>query len=743
MMDVDILIAGDFRFPGGTSTSIASEARALAVAGYRVGLLALATGPLAPRRPIHAEIRALDDAGLARLVPQNEPVQAQLCCLHHPLAFSVLPAVPPLVTCRHCILVVHHPAVDASGAAQYDVPAVIAITAALFGPTLWAPVGPKVRVTLENLPEPPPMTPEDWFNILDPDDFAAARARLPHRLPVIGRHSRPQASKWPGDRETFVAAYPDDPGVRVRLLGYSAELDPVVAPRPANWEVLPFGALPVRDFLGSLDYFSYFHGPDWIEAFGRSILEAMASGLVCFLPPDFRNLFGDAAVYCTPAEVLGHVRRLQQDLPARQAMAARAVETVRERFGPGLAVARVQALIGPPSVGRAAASRPAEASRCTGRILYFTSNGVGMGHLTRCMATARRMSPGTSPVVITMSKAFGVVQDEGIHVEYLPYFRSIGLDHATWTEKLTDELTAILSYHQPDVFVFDGNVPYGGMLAALDSRPDLWRVWQRRPLWRPGVGAEFLRLASAFDVVLEPGEFADPVDRGLTTASSADAFRVAPIRFLDLEEAYSRKLARSLLGLDPDRPAVLMQFGAGNNFDLRHQAETVFEMADPQTGNRDLQIVFARWRISENDWPLPAHVRLLDAFPISRYLAAFDCAVATAGYNTFHENIAAALPTLFVSNDHPEQDEQWLRAEFAALRGMALRARTEDPHQFRRKFQCLLEPQTRARLAAACSAARQANGASAAARFLEGLTLTRKRSPLAFRPVPQTAGWHR
>ena len=162
MMDVDILIAGDFRFPGGTSTSIASEARALAVAGYRVGLLALATGPLAPRRPIHAEIRALDDAGLARLVPQNEPVQAQLCCLHHPLAFSVLPAVPPLVTCRHCILVVHHPAVDAFGAAQYDVPAVIAITAALFGPTLWAPVGPKVRVTLENLPEPPPI----WFRFL-------------------------------------------------------------------------------------------------------------------------------------------------------------------------------------------------------------------------------------------------------------------------------------------------------------------------------------------------------------------------------------------------------------------------------------------------------------------------------------------------------------------------------------------------------------------------------------------------
>lgn len=732
-MDFDIVLAGDFRFPGGTSTSIASEVRALAKAGYRVGLIALATGPLSGRHPIHAEIRALHQSGLAPLVPPGEPVNAALCCLHHPAAFASLPAVPPLVTSRHRIIVAHHPCVDAAEVAQYDVQAVSALVAEVFGPAVWAPVGPKVRETLLRHRSPPPLTPEDWHNILDPEDFAMARLRLPHGLPVIGRHSRPQPDKWPADRETFLAAYPDDPGVAVRLMGYSEALDPVVGRPPANWEVLPFGALPVPAFLGSLDYFSYFHGPDWIEAFGRSVLEAMAAGLVCLLPPDFRPLFGDGAVYCEPAEVLAHVRRFEADAEARQALAARAVETVRERFGPARAVARAEALIGPPTAP--AAPHIARAGPRGGGILYFTSNGVGMGHLTRCMATARRLPSGTTTTVVTMSKAFGVVADEGIAVDYLPYFRAAGLDHDSWTVKLDAGLTEILRYRAPDVFVFDGNVPYDGMRTALERFPAIWKVWQRRALWRPEVGEDQLNLTPFFDVVVEPGELAAPVDRGLTTTREAGALRIPPIRFLDAGEALPRQAARQILGLDARRPAVLLQLGSGNNFDLGGPAATVFDMADPAVGNREVQVVLARWRITEKSAALPPHVHVLDAFPISRYLAAFDCAVATAGYNTFHENIAAGLPTLFVPNDHPEQDEQWLRAEYAALRGLALWARADDPYRFRREFERLLEPQTRARLAAACAAAAPRNGAARAADFLHGLALTRKRSPLAFRPA--------
>ncbi|MGL4237206.1 hypothetical protein [Tabrizicola sp.] len=737
-MHVDILIAGDFRFPGGTSTSIASEARALAAAGYRLGLLSLATGPLSKWRSIHPEIRALADSGTARFVPQGEHVAAELVLLHHPAAFAVLPVVPPKVTGRITLLIAHHPVVDAAGTVQYDTDTVHALVTALFGPTIWAPVGPKVRRTLERLPSPPPLTADDWVNVIDAKEWTEPRqGRLPRARPVIGRHSRPEPDKWPDDRETFLAAYPAAPDVSVRLLGYSNALDQVVGPRPENWEVYPFGSMPVRDFLRSLDYFSYFHGTAWTEAFGRSVLEAMATGLVCLLPPDFQDLFGDAAIYCAPTEVLGHVRRLEKDPKGRAELSSRAIKMVSQRYGPAKAVARVAAMIGAPS------SRPASATVNDGgagaRILYLTSNGIGMGHLARCLASARRLSSSVVPVVVTMSKAFAVVRDEGIAVDYLPYHRALDIKPGVWAAKLEAELTEILNYHCPDVFVFDGNVPYDGMLSALRAKPQIWRVWQRRPLWRPDVGADNLTRTDAFDVVIEPGELAAPVDRGLTVPLSASAVLVPPIRFLDHDEALSRQTARTLLGLDPDRPAVLLQLGSGNNFDLDAASQMVFDLAAPSGPRPDLQVIFARWRISEAHQKLPAYVRVLDTFPIARHLAAFDFAVAAAGYNTFHENIAAALPTLFVANDHPEQDEQWLRAEYAALRGLALSARASDVHAIRRELDALLLWSTRARLAAACTAARPQNGAEATAWFLEGLALTRKASTLPFRPLPTEA----
>ncbi|HLQ19771.1 MAG TPA: glycosyltransferase, partial [Tabrizicola sp.] len=544
-MQMDVLFVGDFRFPGGTSTSIAAEARALAASGYSLGLVSLATGPLSAARPIHPEIRALVDTGLAAFVPPGQPVTTELTLLHHPSAFMVLPAVAPLVTSRRTLLVVHHPANDATGVPQYDVPKVVALVHELFGSVVWAPVGPKVRQSLERLASPPPMTPEDWVNILDPTDWAADRSRpLPHPRPVIGRHSRPEPEKWPDDRETFLAAYPDAPDLAVRLMGYSPAQDRIVGERPANWDVLPFGAMPAREFLQGLDYFSYFHSSRWIEAFGRSILEAMAAGLVCLLPPDFRDVFEDAAIYCAPDEVAAQVRRLERDPDAKAALSSRARQLVRDRYGPRVAVDRVSALIGPPSTPKT--GRAVQRSVAGPRILYFTSNGIGMGHLARCMASARRLSPAVTPVVVTMSKAFSVVRDEGMTVEHLGYFRALDIPHAVWSAKLATELGAILDYHAPDVFVFDGNVPYEGMVSALDLRPQMWRVWQRRPLWRPETEPRFLERSSAFDLVIEPGEIAAPVDRGPTVNRRDCVLRVPPIRFLDTDEALPSAAAKAL-----------------------------------------------------------------------------------------------------------------------------------------------------------------------------------------------------
>jgi glycosyltransferase involved in cell wall biosynthesis len=149
---------------------------------------------------------------------------------------------------------------------------------------------------------------------------------------VIGRHSRPSAQKWPIDPQVIETVYPVDGSATVKILGGADPVRDVLGYVPTSWQVTPFGAIDPRQFLAQLDFFVYFHHPGWVEAFGRNILEAMASGLPAILPPHFRPLFGDAAIYAEPAEVPSVLRRLYADRIAYEEVLARAASFVRARF---------------------------------------------------------------------------------------------------------------------------------------------------------------------------------------------------------------------------------------------------------------------------------------------------------------------------------------------------------------------------------------------------------------------------
>jgi hypothetical protein len=723
-LKADLVIVGDLRFPGGTSTSIAAEVAALAAAGYRIALVPMASPILSTRRMFHPEIAALVRDGAATVVRPGERVQTGLCCLHHPAVFEAYPAVAPRIHADETLLIVHHPPVDGTGAAQYSVEKVCGITGELFGAVTWAPVGPAVRSTLLGLPDPPAVAPKDWVNVIDVDAYARPARDPSGRVPVLGRHSRPDPVKWPASREAFLGAYPDDPEIRVRLMGWDERLDAVVGERPMNWELLKFNSQPVPDFLAALDYFSYFHGPTWIEAFGRSILEAMAAGVLCLLPPHFSSVFHQAGVYCESSEVADRVRAFQADPASYASQTAAATALVRERYGPEVAVARVRERLGPATP--AAVGPVGRHQRPSNRVLFITSNGIGMGHLTRALAIARRLGPDCEPIVVTMSKAFGVARDLGMHVEYLPYFLSVDLDEALWTASLQADIREIVRCYRPNVVAFDGNVPYDGLMAALAGAPEMWRVWIRRAMWRPSVGKNYLARAKEFDVVIEPGEIARSMDRGPTASHRGSAREVPPIRMLDRGEMLTRQAAREALGLKMDEPAALLLPGSGNNFDVVRTFRDVAEALRGDMSARPVQVVLGEWMISNEKLGLPvAGIRLSD-YPFSRFLNAFDVSVAMAGYNTFHENVFAGLPTLFLSNENPKHDDQGLRAEYGALRDLCLAARPGDAYAIPRALEALLSDETRSRIRQACGSLPQENGASVAAAFLAQLSVMRK-----------------
>ena len=712
---VDVAILGDLRFPGGTSAAIAAEIDAQFSAGYRTALIALKAPVLRFPHPIHPLLRAHLDAGRADLVDAEAVVEAGLALVHHPQVLTHLPRGRLRLQAEQHLLVAHHPPFDADGQPFYDWQRIDHHAAALFGrPITWAPVGPLVRRQLRDLGLAGGLWPEDWHNVLDPAAWMIERAPIGDTL-VVGRHSRPDLLKWPATREEALLVYPTTPEFEVRVLGTDPAIARFLAPVPENWRLLPFGSMDVRAFLGSLDAYLFYHHPRWVEAFGRTLLEAMATGLPVVLPRHFRELFRDAAIYADPLEAVDVLHRLRDDPTRRQEQGDAARQIVAERFSSARHVERLRAIVGAP------AAVPRSRPRRLRTVLFFTSNGVGLGHVTRALAIAKRCPPELEPVFVTLSQSAGLIEDAGFSVEYLPFHAYLGADTNRWNHYLANELAEIARYHDPRVILFDGNTPYSGLVRAMHGADRAWAVWVRRGFWRAGSGAAALERESAFDAVVEPEDLADIVDQGPTTRHLGRTVRVPPVRLLDGAELLSREEARHELELPPDGPCFLVQLGAGNNFDFGPVQERVLERLGEVPG---ATVAVLASPISHGPMPAEDAPRILRVFPSSRYLRAFDGVVSAVGYNSFHELILAGAPTLFVPNEHPMMDDQAARAEHAQRMGWSLALRAGDVYGLDEQVDRLLDPDECQAMRRAMALLPQRNGAADAARILTEMAYT-------------------
>ena len=311
------------------------------------------------------------------------------------------------------------------------------------------------------------------------------------------------------------------------------------------------------------------------------------------------------------------------------------------------------------------------------RLLFVTSNGTGLGHLTRGMAIARRLGPGFDPAFLTLSAAAPVVEQMGFHVEYFPSHSAAAAESPRrWDRRLRARLELLLGELEPDLLVFDGAHPYDALIAVLRAHRggSMRTVWCRRPMWREGTGAEAIYWSKEFDEVLEPGELAEGEDSGLTVARRDEAERVGPIVFLDRDELLSREEATAELGLDPDRPHALVALGQGPELD-----RAVARALELLAAHPEIQVAALESSLSP-ELRVPGDVvHLRGTYPMSRFYRAFDLAVAAAGYNAFHELCAHGVPSLFVPM--PRQiDDQAARARWAQESGVGRGlAGPEDP----------------------------------------------------------------
>lgn len=726
----DIVIVTDLRFSGGTNAAVAAEIAAAARAGYAVGLIAYEADLNLPPR-VNARLQSVVDAGDAERIAPGTPVRCRLALLHNPYVAGRLPYRGLRLTAEQRVVVVQHPPFDGFGRPHYDVAAAHAHAEEILGgPVRWAPIGPQVRRQFAESPSAPTLTPRDWFNTIDADAWMSSRTPRRSRAPAapiaIGRHSRPDPRKWPATREAILEIYRDDPRVRIRALGVSPEIQALLAPTPSNWDLIGFDQEPVGAFLRSLDVYAFYHRDDWVEAFGVAILEAMAIGVPCVLPPHFEPLFEDAAHYAAPEEAFETALALGGDPERAAAVDARAQALIARKFSQAAAIARLKEMIGPPdAAGKRALAAPSVAERRRRHVLMISCNGVGMGHVARLLAIARRMPETIEPVFATMSMAIEPIRAFGYHVEHFPYHTYLDADVYLWNRYLALELIEMATAFDVRALVYDGNAPFQCVIDAARALPDCWSIWCRRGMWKPNHDKLFIERETHFDAVVEPDDLASRFDAGLTADRRRWARVVDPIRLLDRHERLTREAARAELGVSEDATVVLVQFGSGSNFDYAPMRERTIRtlLAEP-----NVEIVLADWLmapapVKTADFPTD-RVVVLRSFPIARYLSAFDASVSAVGYNSFHEAIDAGVPTLFVPNENPRQDDQSARAWFAERNGVGLSLRANEISRLAPALRRLLDADERARMRAAATRFQRPNGAIEAARFIADLALT-------------------
>lgn len=501
--------------------------------------------------------------------------------------------------------------------------------------------------------------------------------------------------------------HPDNPEAdSLRVVALSLERTDQDGPAHGEDHCISVSDVSLDRLVTKLDAICCFPDSDDVDIPETLIWSAADAGRVVMLPNRFRRRFGKAALYGKPTTVLGRFQKLFRDSKALAQHCKEARAAARARFG------------GPEChpifTKQTRRRRPASSNSITRPALFLPSNGVGLGHVSRLLAIAKRLDPVRPVLFATQAQAAGVIESFGFAAEYIPSATYVRGDFEAWDAWFGYEVGRIVDAYDPAIIVYDGNNPSDGLIRAVAGRRDCRLAWIRRGLWGNTV-SPYLRNARWCDVVIEPGELENQPDNGTTADRRHEVLPVSPIRLLDPGDLLPRLDAAAALGLDPNKPAVLVQLGAGYNRDI-------ISLIDCLIGEfrryPDLQIAIAEWvnaAHSINLWP---GVKYLRGFPLSQYFNAFDFSVSAAGYNTFHEVLNLGLPTVFVPNRHPAMDDQAGRAEFAQSLGAAFEICENDLSDLPDLIALMMQPRAREYLVERGRGLAQPNGAEAAATAL-------------------------
>lgn len=332
------------------------------------------------------------------------------------------------------------------------------------------------------------------------------------------------------------------------------------------------------------------------------------------------------------------------------------------------------------------------------KIAFHAINGVGLGHVVRCVCLAkelRKLSPGVEILVLTNARDTSLLCAAKLDfVQLPPRLAEPHADPDRCTTALPEPieeaaLVAALDVFAPDLVVFDTHAPMRLVRHATSMGARVVLVLRElRPEAMRAFAASGAHLA--FDRIVVPH---DPGEVDLTPLGGAAVSLVGPIVRATEGGAAPRRRSATSKGIAP--LVVAMAGGGGQPVDARRYVRAVADahvLARARVPGLETVIVTGPYGEPPPNAADHAGLTVLRSVPdMTSLLVKADLAISQAGYNAVAELRALAKPTIFVPGHRKAEDQRTRAARLVRAKAATI-ARPEARSIADRMEHLLLTP---------------------------------------------------
>lgn len=344
------------------------------------------------------------------------------------------------------------------------------------------------------------------------------------------------------------------------------------------------------------------------------------------------------------------------------------------------------------------------------KILMISSNGSGLGHLTRLWAIEKHLNADV--LTYSMSSAYYKLGKPNGRIIYFPSYGDLGMHARLWSVGLAGHLGAVVEAFSPHAIVFDGTYVYRGV-QSVSMRYNVPIYWIQRGCWKSEVDEKSRQRHQPnkfASLVIVPGDYGcqETVDMG-----ELEPVYVPPIILNESTVELSRDSVLRKLGLKPDKKYVLIQLGGGVINDNTSAKKASIEYV--RHLGKDWEPILVKNPLEKGD--AFSDVQTVSAFPLTELFPAFEFGIFAAGYNSVQESVHFGMPGVFIPNLETVTDDQLRRAQTIESRGLGYCA--VDLQVLSEAVDRLAEPLVRTKMKDRMREIKESRGASIAAKCIE------------------------